>query len=130
MTSELLDEDGDVYLRRGINDPPQVWQFLQNDIPDDQEPTAEDVFDLTGSVLYLKIVHGRTTLVEKNSTDDADVMEIDIELGTLTWTPTLAETRSFPLGRLARYEIERRIGTRQGLIAWGSVIVTGGLNDD
>ena len=44
--------------------------------------------------------------------------------------PTLAESRLIPLGRVANYELERRIGATQEIVAWGSVEGLGGINAD
>lgn len=128
----MANTDGDIEIVRGENDPPQVWQFLANEVADDADPVVpDDIFDLTGSVLFLTIYRLSTSevLIDLNTTDDAH-LELDIVNGKLTWTPTLAETRLLPLGRLCGYEVERRIDTSQGLMATGGVVVIGGLTSD
>lgn len=121
--------DSDIIIIQGENDPPVIWQFLISDIPADQEPQAADLFDLTGSVAWLKITDKGVTLVEKNSDDDAELV-LDVATATVTWTPTLAETHALPLGRLARYGLERRVGATQGRLAAGYCNVTVDPNDD
>lgn len=87
-----------------------------------------DLFDLTGSSFQLSIAAAGVVLIAKNS--DADGLAIDISGATVTWTPSLAESRLIPLGRVASYELERRIGATQEIVAWGSVEGLGGINAD
>lgn len=121
--------DEDQIITQGENDPPLQWQFLENDVPDDQDPLPADLFDLTGSTLYLTIYKGRTVLVDINTDDDPELV-MDASDATLTWTPPIATTRILPLGRIAKYEVERRIGNSQGRLVAGSIIVEEGRNDD
>lgn len=47
------------------------------------------------------------------------------------WTPSVAESRLIPLGREAKYELERRVaGGEQRTYASGYVIGVGGDNND
>jgi hypothetical protein len=68
-------------------------------------------------------------LIAKNS-EAADGLVIDVPGATITWTPSLAESRLIPLGRVASYELERRIGEAQEIVAWGQVEGLGGINAD
>lgn len=121
---------GNIDIWRGENDPPVGWQFLLNDIADDATPQSGDLFDLTGSQLYLTIYYGDDGKIEKNTMDNPAVMIIDLAQATLTWKQTVDETRLLPLGSLAYYEIERRIADKQGNLASGKVNVRGGRNND
>jgi hypothetical protein len=121
--------DEDQIIIEGENDPPIVWQFLKNDIADDAQPTPQDLFDLTGSTLYLTIYRGTTVIVDINTDDDAELVINTID-STLTWTPPLATTRALPRGRIAKYEVERRVGLSQGRLIAGSIVVLEGRNDD
>ena len=88
-----------------------------------------DLFDLTGSTFQLSIAAAGVVLLAKNSAN-ADGLAIDVPNATVTWTPTLAESRLIPLGRVASYELERRIGSAQEILAWGQVEGFGGINAD
>ena len=88
-----------------------------------------NLFDLTGSTFQLSIAAAGIVLIAKSS-DAADGLAIDVPGATVTWTPTLAESRLIPLGRVASYELERRIGTAQEIVAWGLVEGLGGINAD
>jgi hypothetical protein len=117
--------DNDIELWVGVNDPQIAWQFLANDIPDDQEPTPDDLFDLTGSILYLKI----DNLPVKVTGIDAD-LTIDIDTTRLIWRPPIADTRALPYGRIARWGVERRIAGGQGRLGSGYIIVRDWPNAD
>jgi hypothetical protein len=108
-----LEGDATIVVLVGGDNPVITWQFLQNDIPDDQEPEPEDIFDLTGSVLHLKITYLGRVFVDKNTADDPDYMTIDIPSGSLEWRPTVEETRALPRGCIATYGIENREGGYQ-----------------
>jgi hypothetical protein len=88
-----------------------------------------DLFDLMGSTFQLSIAAAGVVLITKNS-DTADGLAIDVPGATVTWTPTLAESRLIPLGRVASYELERRISDTQEIVAWGQVEGLGGINAD
>ena len=88
-----------------------------------------DLFDLTGSTFRLSIAATGVVLIAKNS-ESADGLAIDVLEATVTWTPTLVESRLIPLGRVANYELERRIGAAQEIVAWGQVEGLGGINAD
>ena len=123
-------KDGDITIWRGANVPAVVWQFLKNDIPDDQTAVPGDLFDLTGSTLFLTIGRDTEFMISANSTIGGGLV-LDTAASTLTWNPVLADTRTLPSGRIARYEIERRFANNsQEPLAMGFVLVTGGLNSD
>lgn len=121
---------GDIQVWRGENDPPVEWRFLNVVLAEGAEPTPDQLFDLTGSELYLEIKRGSTIFVSRNTADDPDFFSFDIATAVATWTPTLPETRALPLGRIAQYLIERRIDGRQGKLVIGSVNVCEGPNSD
>lgn len=108
----------DLAMRRG-NNPPVTWRFKGAD---------GSAFDLTGSVMVLAIVWSGGS-IEKFSDGD-DGLAHDDDGGVLTFAPTLAETRLLPVGRVARYEIERRIDGTQVTLVEGWVEVEDGLPGD
>ena len=99
---------------------PVGWRFKDGD---------GNLFDLTGSSCRLSIAAAGVVLIAKNS-ESTDGLAIDVPGATVTWTPTLAESRLIPLGRVASYELERRIGSAQEILAWGPVEGLGGVNAD
>ena len=99
---------------------PVAWRLKDGD---------GNLFDLTGSTFQLSIAAAGVVLITKNSSN-ADGLAIDVPGATVTWTPSLAESRLIPLGRVASYELERRIGAAQEIVAWGSVEGLGGINAD
>lgn len=124
-------DQGDITIWQGADGPYVQWQFFKNDIPDDQNPINDDLFDLTGSVLYLTIGRVGEVIISKNTTDNASAFSFDVSTAVLTWKPTLAETRLLGRGRVMKYEVERRIGgVQEGPFAHGYVEVDGGLNLD
>lgn len=128
--SDCSDNSADINIVQGGNDPPIAWQFLDEDIPDDQPPAPDEIFDLTGSTLYLTVYRGKKTFAEIDTAADPAELVMDTVQGKLTWTPPLETTRELPLGRIAQYEIERRIGTTQGQLISGFVVVKEGRNSD
>lgn len=120
----MTDKSGDVDIDRGDDSPEVIWQALKNDIPDDQDPRPEDIFDLTGSILYLTIEDDDVDLITKDTVSNPTVFSFDIPTGKITWFPTIAETLLLPIGRTARYKIERVIaGKRSRLFRPGYVVV-------
>jgi len=99
---------------------PVAWRLKQGD---------GSLFDLAGSSFRLSIAASGATLISKNS-DAADGLAIDEGAATVTYTPSLAESRLVPLGRLASYELERRIDGAQEIVAWGQIEGLGGSNAD
>jgi hypothetical protein len=123
------DPEADQVIVQGENDPPLVWQFLANDIPDDVTPAPGDIFLLAGSTLFLTVSRGRQVLVAVN-TDVHPELTIDPIEGKVFWTPPLETTRELPLGRVALYEIERRIASSQSRLIAGFLVVREGRNSD
>lgn len=94
--------------------------------------------DGTGSVWALS-VRGPGVRFEKLSSVDGSgvVAEVDLEgdsdTTTITWTPTVLETRRFPLGRSLSYELERRVpgeGGEQRTYLAGTFVPTSGIASD
>lgn len=111
---------GDMVIIRGNNFPPIKWQFLSSENPD-------VIFPLDGSVFKLTIVWQDQKIEATSGSAD---FTIDLATSILTWTYTVAQSRSLPLGNLARYELERWIdGTQQTMIQ-ANVIVSEGDNPD
>jgi hypothetical protein len=48
----------------------------------------------------------------------------------LTFTPTAAESRTYPLGAKTTYEVEVRDGASQMVYLTGTITATGGINID
>lgn len=91
--------------------------------------------DGAGSEWRLRVaVRGKPALAL--STEDgslvAEAVTIDGAAWTrITWPRTLEQSRIFPLGRLASYELEQvEPGGGQGLWLEGGIEGLGGLNDD
>lgn len=120
---------GDITVWRGANAPPVIWELLRTDIPDDQAAVSDDIFDLTGSVVWLTVFLADEQLIALNTDDDA-TLTFDITTGRVSWSPTLDESRLVPRGRKADYELERRMAGAQEPLAAGFVIALGGHNLD
>jgi hypothetical protein len=122
MSSCIIDP-ADLDIIRGNNYPPGKWQFLSSENPD-------VLFPLDGSVFKLTVAWpGLATPIVKSSDVDAELV-IDLPTSILTWNYSVALSRSLPLGRIPRYEIERWIdGTQQSLVA-GYLAVSIGSNPD
>lgn len=91
-------------------------------------------FDLTGSEFTLTI-KWRNWSLSKSTADGGLVVEnTEIEGETVPvvyFTPTVEESRQIPLGRVADYEVERRVeGGEQRSYVSGKVIGRGGNNND
>lgn len=110
--------EADVEVWQG-NNKPVIWRFLVVATP----------FDLTGSRFLLKIKRNGRAVLSKD-TNNADGLSVDAAAGEVTWLPTLAESRLVTLGRIARYELERRIGSEQRTFVAGYAVGKGGVNDD
>ena len=109
----------DVVIRRGNNVPAVAWALVGED--DNPLPVSGRTFILA--------VRWRGGVIRK-TTAASDGLALDAATSTLTWTPSLAESRAIPLGRLSRYEIELREGDLQVTIVAGSVTGVDSLNDD
>jgi hypothetical protein len=98
-------------LRRDENTP-LGWQFCNGD---------ESLFDLTGSTMILRFRARGLNLTKSTATDDDFVL--DLAESTAVWTPPLDEAAQFPVGKVAKYELERRIGTFRRVLVQGYVDV-------
>lgn len=107
----------DFTVRRGNNNPAMIWAL--QDVDQEQFPVDGRVFVLT--------IAWRGDSMSRRS-DAGEGLSVDPATSQVTWTPTIAESRSIPLGRRARYELECRTGDEQVTIAAGSVTGAGGLN--
>ena len=124
-TYTTTDSDGgpalvDFDFWRGSNLPPVIWgPEMENGAP---FPAAGSRFILT--------ISWDGGLIRKDTEVEADAFVLDERTSELTWTPTLAESRSIPIGPVAQYEIERRIGSFQEPFITGIINGKGGINDD
>jgi hypothetical protein len=109
----------DFMIWRGNSYAMARWQFLQD---------AETPLDLTGSEMVMRATWSGGSV--RLTTASAANLVMDAEEGTLTWTPSITESRSIPEGRVAKYEIERRIGGEQRTLVQGYFVGVGGVNDD
>lgn len=112
----------DIEITRGNNFPPAKWQFLASEDPD-------VYFPLDGSTFKLEVTWPGAAAIIKTSPGDPELV-IDLDVSTLTWNYSTAQSRSLPLGRIARYEIERWAGTTQQSLIVGYFIVDAGANPD
>lgn len=118
--SEALDPP-DIAIIRGNNYPPAMWQFLISDNPD-------ELSDLTGSVFKLEVTWPGGSILR--SSDANPELAVDLVNALLTWNYSTSQSRSLPLGRVPRYEIERWIGGAQQSLIVGYFIVDAGANPD
>jgi hypothetical protein len=128
MTRDCYDTTIDIV--RGANDPPVIWQILKNKVDCSVNPAPGDIYDLTGSDLYLTVAVRDAIVISLSTVANPGRFAIDLATGKITWAPTVAETRLLPLGGISRYELERRSGTAQGNLVAGSICVSGGINPD
>lgn len=112
-----MSDPADIDIIRGNNYPPAMWQFLTSQDPD-------VIFPLTGSTMKLTVMW--------DGAEEPLVPDIDVDLATsiVTWNYTTDDSRSLPLGRLARYEIERWIDDTQQTLIRGFFIASDGNNPD
>lgn len=104
----------DISIWRGNNAPAIVWQ-----LPD---PAPE------GAVFHLVARVGGALLLELGS--EAGTLAFQADPDRLEWTPTLAQSRAVPAGRIAQYEIEQRVGETETTLFFGSITGLGGANAD
>lgn len=119
--NDCLVDPADINITRGNNYPPIQWQFLSSENPD-------VIFPVTGSVFKLTIVWRGHSIIRSSDIDPG--LTIDVSTSILTWNYSSDESRSLPLGRIARYEIERWIGGNEQTFIDGYVAVDEGLNPD
>lgn len=84
-------------------------------------------FDLAGSTLVFRAVWPGGTL--RKETPSGVVVATPAN-GEASVTLSAAETRSLPAGRVARFEMERRIGAEQRTLVAGFLSVLEGVNDE
>lgn len=118
--SDIIDP-GDIAIVQGNNYPPAVWQFLSSENPD-------VLFPIAGSRFKLNITWPGGSLVR--ASDVNPELAIDTANSILTWNYSAAQSRSLPLGRLSRYEIEMWSGTIQQSVIAAYMIVDSGANPD
>lgn len=110
-----------------------IVTWTGTDFSESYEAQNDDLtaFDLTGSELVFRALDASGTELFRFSSEDATELEItDASAGEYTFSLTGAQTRLVPLGRVAKYEIERRVGTSQESFMAGFLIGEGGANDD
>jgi hypothetical protein len=71
-----------------------------------------------------------TKIVAKISEAQPRFAVTDALENELTFTPTPAETRTYPAGAKTTYEVEVRDGTSQMVYLTGTITATGGINID
>lgn len=120
MNTCVIDES-DIEITQGNNYPPIEWIFKVSENPD-------VLFDLTGSTFKLRIYWPGETLNVDSNADPA--LAIDIPTSIVSWSYTTAQSRLLPLGRIARYELERWIAATQQSVISGYVAVSPGANPD
>lgn len=81
--------------------------------------------DLTGSTIVLTVTWGAAIGLAKSFTSFPDG-----EDGKFSIDLTVEDTRLLPLGQIARYEIERQIGSEQKTLLCGTFNVGGWNNVD
>jgi hypothetical protein len=103
-------------------------------------------------IIQLKVSDGATPPVLTNMLFDDVIITIQPKNGTkivakiseaaprfavtdaleneLTFTPTAAESRTYPLGAKTTYEVEVRDGASQMVYLTGTITATGGINID
>lgn len=108
----------DFTVTRGQTDQRTIRPKDENDVS----------VDLTGATIVFRATGRRgVELLRKSSDDDLTVRPADGEID-LFFTP--AETRLFPVGRLTKYSIERRIGGNEFPFIKGMITAEEGPNDD
>lgn len=121
MNDTCVLESGDLEIVQGNNYPPAQWQFLVSMDPD-------VLFDITGSVFKLTVTWPGGE-IEKSSDIDDD-LAVDLPTSMVVWNYSSDDSRSLPLGRIARYELERWIGLTQQTMIKAAVAVSTGYNPD
>lgn len=89
-----------------------------------------DPVDLSDSEIVLGIKWKDGNL-QFSSADVASGLTLDAVNGEVTWTPAIEDTLSLPAGRVAKYEMERRVtGGEERSFLMGYLIAEGGYVDD
>ena len=111
--------EADIAISRGSNQAAARW-ILEGD---DGQPLRT-----AGRQFILFVKWRRTTL--RKVADETVGFALKADTATLSWSPSLEESRQIPIGQVARYEIEMREGDLQVKIISGSVTNSEGLDDD
>ena len=104
----------DLALWRGNNAPALVWT-----LPDDAP---------AGAGYFLTVEAGGRIIASADTA--AASLVLDAGAGTLSWAPSLAESRAVPPGRIATYEIEQRLDGGETTVLFGALTGLGGINAD
>lgn len=112
----------DFNVVRGTNEP-LTWRFHDEDdvnlVYDDAELAIGSTESVQSSAfLRATLLGGGLTHVTLNSKQ------------YLRWTPTFAQSRLIPPGKVAWYEVQLTTGAAQRVHIKGRLIGIGGLNDD
>lgn len=109
----------------------EIW--IGSDFSQDFELLQDNdsIFDLSGSEIVFRAVDGKgTELFRLTSVSDSEIEITDASAGEFTLSLSSSQTRLIPQGRVAQYELERRLaGTQEPLLS-GFFIAEGGINDD
>lgn len=90
----------------------------------------ETPIDLTGSTVVFRAAWGSSGAIRLVSGTDSEVDLTEAAEGEVTITLSASHTREIPKGRIARYEIERRIDGVQTTLVYGFLNATEWVNDD
>lgn len=102
-----------------------IWRG-NNDASPTIEPrgAGDTVFDHSGSTWRLVArLPGNAVLFDI-------IGVLDAQTGRVTFPITLEMSRQAPLGKVAQYEIERRVGATEETWLYGYLIGAGGANTD
>ena len=88
---------------------------------------AEAPIDLGSDQFSMAVRWGSSSLVKASADGGLSLLP---EAGQIRCPFTAAETKSFPEGKVARYELERQGAEGQRTYLTGHFIATGGLSDD
>jgi hypothetical protein len=105
-----------------------IWRGTTRPIGWRFKDAAGALFDITGSTFLLSISARGAVIITKTSGEAGFVM--DVPASTVTWTPTVDESRLIPEGAIASYELERRISGGQEILVSGPIEGMGGINAD
>lgn len=90
---------------------------------------GDDAFDLSGSEMVFRATHRGIEVLRKTTADDGLLMPSPTS-GEVTLAYDFEESRLFSVGRLNRYELERRIDGNERTLIEGYITGEDGVNDD
>lgn len=90
----------------------------------------ETPIDLTGAEIVFRAAWGSAGSIRLTSESDAAVDMTSEADGEVTITLSASQTRDLPKGRIARYEIERRLAGVQTTLLHGYLDAREWVNDD